>query len=103
MSNEEHLFENALVALENDYYFGEWKRIEKDRHNTDGVSEEVLEAIWKLAIYTKYTYESSLNAIPIEWLQKKYDKWKDRDMLGWSYCIKLLIEDWEKENGEKTV
>lgn len=37
-------------------------------------------------------------AIPIEWLQKKYDKWKDRDMLGWSYCVKLLIEEWEKEN-----
>ena len=40
----------------------------------------------------------TVEAIPIEWLQKKYDKWKDRDMLGWSYCIKLLIEDWEKEN-----
>ena len=30
MSNIEHLFENALLALENDYYFGEWKRIETD-------------------------------------------------------------------------
>lgn len=42
--------------------------------------------------------QPTVKAIPIEWLQKKYDKWKDRDMLGWSYCIKLLIEDWEKEN-----
>lgn len=39
-----------------------------------------------------------VEAIPIEWLQKKYDKWKDRDVLGWSYCVKLLIEEWEKEN-----
>ena len=66
MSNVEHLFENALLALENDYYFGEWKRIETDRHNTDGVSEEVIEAIWELAIYTKYTYEPSIESIPIE-------------------------------------
>lgn len=69
MSNVEHLFENALLALENDYYFGEWKSIEKDRHNTDGISEEVIEAIWELAIYTKYTYE--FKAIPIDGRKKK--------------------------------
>lgn len=39
-----------------------------------------------------------VKAIPVEWLQKKLDKWKDRDLLGWSLCVKLLIEDWEKEN-----
>ena len=40
----------------------------------------------------------SVEAIPIEWLQKKLDKWKDRDLLGLSLYVKLLIEDWEKEN-----
>lgn len=95
MSNIEHLFENAIVALENDYHFGEWKRIEKDRHNTDGVSEEVIEAIWELAIYTKYTYEPSLNAIPVEWI----NKWLNTGCNA-KYFIPMMemIEEWEKEN-----
>ena len=96
MSNVEHLFENALVALENDYYFGEWKRIEKDRHNTDGVSNEVIEAIWELAIYTKYTYEPSHKAIPIEWI-KKWNQ-KNENFLLYMGLARKLIEDWEKEN-----
>lgn len=96
MSNVEHLFENALVALENDYYFGEWKRTETDIHNTDGVSEEILEVIWELAIYTKYTYEPSLNAIPIEWIKE----WVERDENYWDYqyLTDVLLKDWEKEN-----
>lgn len=94
MSNVEHLFENALLALENDYYFGEWKRIEKDRHNTDGVSEEVIEAIWELAIYTKYTYEPSLNAIPIEWIKEWLGKLKN----VYDDSVYQMLEDWEKEN-----
>ena len=104
MSNVEHLFENALLALENDYYFGEWKRIEKDRHNTDGVSEEVIEAIWELAIYTKYTYEPSLKAIPVEWIKKQMEKYAtfefhlDVDDIEARACLKYLLEDWEKEN-----
>lgn len=96
MSNVEHLFENALLALENDYYFGEWKRIETDRHNTDGVSEEVIEAIWKSAIYTKYTYEPSLTAIPVEWildwLLKHEAAYKTRE------DVTRMLNDWRKEN-----
>jgi len=97
MSNVEHLFENALVALENDYYFGEWKRIETDRHNTDGVSEEVLEAIWELAIYTKYTYEPSLNAIPIEWIKKYYTDITS-PYTDTRIQFEEMIRKWEKEN-----
>lgn len=109
MSNVEHLFENAIVALENDYYFGEWKRTETEIHNTDGVSEEVLEVIWELAIYTKYTYEPSLNAIPIKWIKGRklpvisglfgYDA---GCLDGYNSCVDELIEDWEKENAEVT-
>lgn len=106
MSNVEHLFENALLALENDYYFGEWKRIEKDRHNTDGVSEEVIEAIWELAIYTKYTYEPSIESIPIEWINSYTtglifsDDYADNadSIDDYIYCIKEMVRDWEKEN-----
>ena len=110
MSNVEHLFENALVALENDYYFGEWKRIEKDRHNPDGVSEEVIEAIWELAIYTKYTYEPSLKAIPVEWI-KDYiipfqvhhdslsEERKENDGAGWVVdVLEGMLKKWEKEH-----
>lgn len=95
MSNVEHLFENALLALENDYYFGEWKRIEKDRHNTDGVSEEVIEAIWELAIYTKYTYEPSFKAIPIEWIEKWFSQFYGEQGLEWNRCKRFMLEDWE--------
>ena len=93
MSNVEHLFENALLALENDYYFGEWKRIEKDRYNTDGVSEEVIEAIWKLAIYTKYTYEPLLNAIPVEWILKR----AKLCTADYAKCLHYLVEAWQTE------
>ena len=97
MSNIEHLFENALVALKNHYDFEEWLRIEKDRHNTDGVSEEVIEAIWELAIYTKYTYEPSVisrNAIPIEWINNWLNKGRNA-----KYFILMMrmVEEWEKE------
>ena len=97
MSNIEHLFENALLALENDYYFGEWKRIETDRHNTDGVSEEVIEAIWELAIYTKYTYEPSIESIPIEWMYEWRMKNNEQYNVGVS-SFSQMISDWEKEN-----
>ena len=104
MSNVEHLFENALLALENDYYFGEWKRIETDRHNTDGVSEEVLEAIWELAIYTKYTYEPSIESIPIEWIKKwcnEHNRKSLEERLLKRYGVITMLEDWEKENETK--
>ncbi len=98
MSNVEHLFENALLALENDYYFGEWKRIETDRHNTDGVSEEVIEAIWELAIYTKYTYEPSLNVIPIEWIKKKAQEFLMNRNFRWATDFQEVIDMWKVEN-----
>ena len=96
MSNVEHLFENALVALENDYNFGEWKRTETDIHNTDGVSNEVIEAIWELAIYTKYTYEPSLNVIPIEWVKKFRNQFETTD--DYYNVIDYMLQLWEKEN-----
>ena len=95
MSNVEHLFENALVALENDYDFGEWKRTQTDIHNADGVSEEVLEAIWELAIYTKYTYEPSLNAIPVEWIRNYVSIWVSE---AYKNFVLNMITKWEKEN-----
>ena len=49
----------------------------------------------------RHTFECEVEAITVEWLQKKYDKWIDKKMLGLSLCVKLLIEDWEKENAEK--
>lgn len=97
MSNVEHLFENALLALENDYYFGEWKGIETDRHNTDGVSEEVIEAIWILAIYTKYTYVPSLKTVPVEWI-RKYTNHRTVEFGDMWVFINCMINDWEKEN-----
>lgn len=102
MSNIEHLFENALLALENDYYFGEWKRIETDRHNTDGVSEEVIEAIWQLAIYTKYTYEPSLKVIPIKWIEKQMAERENYGDFNTAAAIGYLLLSWEKENEPET-
>ena len=57
------------------------------------------ESVWVgLVLSELIANTTTVDAIPIEWLQKKCGKWRDRDMLGWSYCVKLLIEDWEKEN-----
>ena len=57
------------------------------------------ESVWVGLVLSELIANApTVKAIPVEWLQKKLDKWKDRDLLGWSLCVKLLIEDWEKEN-----
>lgn len=72
MSNEEHLFENAIIALENKESYDEWLEIETEFYNTLGISEEIIEVIWHLAIYTVYTHNPALEydynskAIPID-------------------------------------
>lgn len=55
MSNIEHLFENCLHSLWNNESKEEWLEWEKKRHNSDGVSEETLDAIYTSAIYVVYT------------------------------------------------
>ena len=94
MSNVEHLFENAIVALELNRTKEQW--LNANELNLDGVSNEIIEVIWDLAIYTKYTYEPSLNAIPVGWIlnhPKFPHKNEDRKK-----CILDMIKDWEKEN-----
>ncbi len=41
----------------------------------------------------------TVKAIPVKWLKAKAEKWaSSNDVLMWGQCVKLLIEDWEKEN-----
>lgn len=51
-------------------------------------------------IGAKYTdMADTVKAIPVDWLKAKAEKWASRnDVLMWGQCVKLLIEDWEKEN-----
>lgn len=101
MGNVEHLFENALVALKNHYDFGDWLRIEKDRHNTDGVSDEVIEVIWELAIYTKYSYEPAVisrNAIPTEWMKDWWAKHIKNAYDSDTVTVWRMLEDWWMQN-----
>ena len=42
----------------------------------------------------KSVEENEIESIPIEWIKKHY---------GWLTMAGEMIEDWEKENGEKTV
>lgn len=108
MSNEEHLFENAIIALENKESYDKWLETETKYYNTLGVSEEVIKVIWDLAIYTVYTHNPALEydynskAIPIEWIKKYIDNTLDEgnsQMLGFKAAIiKEMIEEWEKEN-----
>lgn len=45
------------------------------------------------------TFKYEVEAIPVDWLKAKAEKWASRnDVLMWGQCVKLLIEDWEKEN-----
>ena len=127
MSNEEHLFENAIIALENKESYDKWLETETKYYNTLGVSEEVIEVIWHLAIYTVYTHNPALEydynskAIPIEWI-KKYIKNHTYEMVNPKYVddtynyikftekpfdynlivmpvqVKAMLADWEKEN-----
>lgn len=91
MSNVEHLFENAIVALELNRTKEQW--LNANELNLDGVSNEIIEVIWDLAIYTKYTYEPSLNAIPVDWIKK----WLG-DCLLYDDSIYTMLHDWKKEN-----
>jgi len=122
MSNEEHLFENAIVALENNESYDKWLETETRYYNTLGVSEEVIEVIWHLAIYTVYTHNPALEydynskAIPIEWIKKWINdrtkiwvnpKYADMEFTEvpfdyyenfTPYQAISMLEDWEKEN-----
>ena len=55
MSNIEHLFENCLHSLWNNESEKEWLEQEEKRGNSEGVSKEVLDAIYTSAIYVAYT------------------------------------------------
>ena len=106
MSNEEHLFENAIIALENKESYDKWLEMETKYYNTFGVSEEVIEVIWHLAIYTVYTHNPALEydynskAIPIEWMKSWAMKnWAKTDKCEFDIIVSKLIDDWwEKEN-----
>ena len=49
-----------------------------------------------------YTFKCGVEAIPIEWIKKKYNEASDIGMgiEDWSEkdCYKLVLEGWEKEN-----
>lgn len=102
MSNEEHLFENAIISLENKESYDKWLETETKYYNTLGVSEEVIEVIWHLAIYTVYTHNPALEydynskAIPIEWIKN----WFNPKYASTVYYALLrdMINDWKKEN-----
>lgn len=104
MSNEEHLFENAIIALENKESYDKWLETETKYYNTLGVSEEAIEVIWHLAIYTVYTHNPALEydynskAIPIEWIEKWFSQFYGEQGLEWNRCKRFMLEDWEKEN-----
>lgn len=110
MSNEEHLFENAIIALENKESYDKWLETETKYYNTLGVSEEVIEVIWHLAIYTVYTHNPALEydynskAIPIEFIKEYAEKYAERGSSYFFYAeeieaaIKTMLKDWEKEN-----
>lgn len=89
MSNVEHLFENAMVALELNRTKEQW--LQANDLNINGVSDEVIDVIWDLAIYTKYTNvddpilpdyiseeERIKNNIPIEYC------------FGWKDCLDTI-------------
>ena len=126
MSNEEHLFENAIIALENKESYDKWLETETKYYNTLGVSEEVIEVIWHLAIYTVYTHNPALEydynskAIPIEWIksyiEEVYSRKENEANIEYKSTwiaenrlpvvdireierIGKMIEEWEKENG----
>lgn len=96
MSNVEHLFENALAALELNRTKEQW--LNANELNLEGVSNEALEVIWDLAIYTKYTYDPSLKAIPVEWVEKYIDNRLIKYGDTWTF-INSMINEWEKKNG----
>lgn len=105
MSNEEHLFENAIIALENKESYDKWLETETKYYNTLGVSEEVIEVIWHLAIYTVYTHNPALEydynskAIPIEWIKDYVGSGVSDDIFQRNRRFVLnMINDWEKEN-----
>ena len=108
MSNEEHLFENAIIALENKESYDKWLESETKYYNTLGVSEEVIEVIWHLAIYTVYTHNPALEydynskAIPIEWIKSKIDTILNKYPNGneETEILCKLLYDWEVENDE---
>ena len=61
-----------------------------DGHVPNGVWYTFLEDIEK---------HPTVKAIPVKWLKAKAEKWaSSNDVLMWGQCVKLLIEDWEKEN-----
>ena len=106
MSNEEHLFENAIIALENKESYDKWLETETKYYNTLGVSEEVIEVIWHLAIYTVYTHNPALEydynskAIPIEWIKDYVGSGGVSDDIfqrNRRFVLNML-KDWEKEN-----
>ena len=55
MSNTEHLFENALHCLWDGDNKEKWREWNDRLHNTEGVSEETIDAIYEAALYVVYT------------------------------------------------
>lgn len=63
MSRTEHLIENALMAVDSHKTLNEFINEEIDRGNVDKESitltpEQILEQIYEIAIYVKYTWNS---------------------------------------------
>ena len=104
MSNEEHLFENAIYAIKNHKTYEEWLEWESP-YNKLGVSNDVIEALWMAAVYVNYTHDIDRldedNAISIEWLiTKTHEHLIERDINGSEMkFIKKLIKEWRDETG----
>ena len=107
MSNVEHLFENAISALEDNIEYEDWLELEVERGNaTLGFKE--MKTIWVLAQYVVYTYKPTLKynseVIPIEWLEKWVEalyndnRLSDEEYGCYISCYLKLKWDWEKEN-----
>lgn len=42
---------------------------------------------------------STVEAIPIEWIEKWFSQFYGEQGLEWNRCKRFMLEDWEKENG----
>lgn len=41
---------------------------------------------------------STVEAIPIEWIEKWFSQFYGEQGLEWNRCKRFMLEDWEKEN-----
>lgn len=71
MSNIEHLIENAIVAIEENKEYEDWKSAWQQKAMLKEVMSDAWE-IWQMAQYCVYTYKQSIIWDTEERLEKEY-------------------------------